>query len=429
MNNTAIQVNNLSKKYYIGRTAVPYKTIRETLTNVAKAPFNRIADLFKGHAYGAVEMDTEIWALKDVSFEVKEGEVIGIVGHNGAGKSTLLKILSRITEPTKGRVEIRGSVGSLLEVGTGFHPELSGRENIFLNGAILGMGKKEMHRKFDEIVDFSEIGKFIDTPVKYYSTGMYVRLAFSVAAYLEPEILLVDEVLAVGDFAFQKKCLGKMRDVAGGGKTVLFVSHNMSAVRALCSKTILLEQGSLETFGASQEVIDQYLDNAYQKENLQTKITYEDKDADAQIKEIRIFNNKGIAGNRFKNSEEIRFEILYEIKKAQSSLYVGIQIMSAQNDAVLFTVEDVASDPNLLIKREPGKYVMKFSIPPYLLNEGRYSFRGFMVPGRVGVRKAYFVPGFVFDCYLEDAAPSAFIYYTNKGCLDLRINTRTEKIG
>jgi lipopolysaccharide transport system ATP-binding protein len=231
---------------------LPYKMFRETLMNVITSP----AKLFKGN--GSRENNT-IWALKDVSFEVQQGEILGIIGRNGAGKTTLLKILSRVTEPTEGEVRIRGRVGSLLEVGTGFHPELTGRENIFLNGAILGMSKEEIKRKFDEIVAFAEIEKFLDTPVKRYSSGMYVRLAFAVAAHLEPEILIVDEVLAVGDAAFQKKCLGKMGEVAKEGRTVLFVSHNMTAIRGLCPKSLLLENGSVKNYDETYKVIDSYL--------------------------------------------------------------------------------------------------------------------------------------------------------------------------
>src|SRR4030042_1479097 len=226
--NPIISVENLSKQYRIG-TRLPYKTFRETLMNAITSP----AKLFNKNRSGE---NNTIWALKDVSFEVQKGEVLGIIGRNGAGKTTLLKILSRVTDPTEGEVRIRGRVGSLLEVGTGFHPELTGRENIFLNGAILGMRKEEIKKKFDEIVAFSEIEKFLDTPVKRYSSGMYVRLAFAVAAHLEPDVLLVDEVLAGGDIAFQKKCLGKMGDIAKGGRTVLFISHHMGAVRNLCKR-------------------------------------------------------------------------------------------------------------------------------------------------------------------------------------------------
>ncbi len=258
MTDTVISIENLSKQYRIGGEQRGYKTLRDTLAATLSAPFRGLSSVIRGKSMRSAN-DT-IWALRDVSFEVKRGDVVGIIGRNGAGKTTLLKILSRITEPTEGYAEIHGRVGSLLEVGTGFHPELSGRENIYLNGAILGMRKAEIQGKFDEIVDFAEIDKFIDTPVKHYSSGMYVRLAFAVAAHLEPEILLVDEVLAVGDAAFQKKCLGKMGDVAKGGKTILFVSHNMIAVQSLCQRAIWLQNGALIQKGEASNVVMNYLD-------------------------------------------------------------------------------------------------------------------------------------------------------------------------
>ncbi len=236
MGDIAIRVENLGKKYKIGANQTRYQTLRESIVN----GFSNSIERIKG---APSKDDNIIWALKDINFEVKHGEVLGIIGRNGAGKSTLLKILARITRPTTGRFELNGRVGSLLEVGTGFHPELTGRDNIYLSGAILGMKRREINHKFDEIVDFAEIEKFLDTPVKHYSSGMYMRLAFSVAAHLEPEILLVDEVLAVGDAEFQKKCLGKMGDVAGQGRTVLFVSHNMGAISMLCNYGLLLNNG------------------------------------------------------------------------------------------------------------------------------------------------------------------------------------------
>jgi lipopolysaccharide transport system ATP-binding protein len=250
MGDIAIRAENLSKQYKIGKTAYRHDTLRDRLAHGLK-------DLILPRRQPGIHntRSETFWALNDVSFEIKHGEVVGIIGGNGAGKSTLLKILSRITEPTKGRAEIYGRVGSLLEVGTGFHPELTGRENIYLNGAILGMKKVELDAKFEEIVDFAEIGQFIDTPVKRYSSGMYVRLAFAVAAHLEPEILIVDEVLAVGDVGFQKKCLGRMRDVAGHGRTVLFVSHNIAAVRSLCDRCLLLRQGVLQMEGPADVVV------------------------------------------------------------------------------------------------------------------------------------------------------------------------------
>jgi lipopolysaccharide transport system ATP-binding protein len=265
VSDTVIQAENLSKKYIIGHQQEGrggHKTLRDAMVNGAEAIRSRLLKPAKGKMSNPTS--EEFWALKDVSFEIKQGDRVGIIGRNGAGKSTLLKILSRITEPTTGRISIQGRVASLLEVGTGFHPELTGRENIYLNGAILGMSKAEIKRKFDEIVDFAEVEKFLDTPVKRYSSGMYVRLAFAVAAYLEPEILIVDEVLAVGDTKFQKKCLGKMGKVAQEGRTVLFVSHNMAAINTLCSRGIVLDKGKIVCVGNTNECI-----SAYEGRNLQ----------------------------------------------------------------------------------------------------------------------------------------------------------------
>jgi len=251
MSDIAIRAEALSKSYQIAHSTgrASYRTLQEELVRLAKTPFNRNSAENKRETF---------WALKDISFEVKHGEVLGIIGRNGAGKSTLLKILSRITKPTSGRADIYGRVGSLLEVGTGFHPELTGRENIFLNGAVLGMTRRDIQKHFDEIVTFAEVEQFLDTPVKRYSSGMYMRLAFAVAAHLEPEVLIVDEVLAVGDAAFQKKCLGKMEDVAKGGRTVIFVSHQMNALRKLCTSCIWLESGRVRTIGATNLIIGEY---------------------------------------------------------------------------------------------------------------------------------------------------------------------------
>jgi homopolymeric O-antigen transport system ATP-binding protein len=263
MSDFTIHVEDLSKKYQICGKREGYRTLRETLTDAFVSPFRKTVRLLRGETTGGAGSNEIIWALKDVSFEVKHGEVVGIIGHNGAGKSTLLKILSRITEPTEGYAEIHGRVGSLLEVGTGFHPELTGRENVHLNGAILGMKRGEIERKFDEIIAFAEVEKFVDTPVKHYSSGMYLRLAFAVAAHLEPEILLVDEVLAVGDAAFQKKCLGKMGDVARAGRAVLFVSHNMVAVQSLCDRVVRLHQGMVVEEGQADRVVSGYLQTSF----------------------------------------------------------------------------------------------------------------------------------------------------------------------
>ncbi|MEE4272579.1 MAG: ABC transporter ATP-binding protein [Thermoanaerobaculales bacterium] len=263
-----IRAEGLGKRYQIGRSTAAYGTLRDTIADLAAAPIRALGRLRKARA--SSRQPRTIWALNDINLEVCQGEVLGVIGRNGAGKTTLLKILSRITEPSAGRVELRGRVGSLLEVGTGFHPELTGRENILLNGAILGMRRSEILRKFDEIVSFAEIGQFLDTPVKRYSSGMYVRLAFAVAAHLEPEILLIDEVLAVGDLAFQRRCLGKVGEAARGGRTVLFVSHNMAAVENLCTRCVLINGGQIVCDGSPTEVISAYVRS--QEQQLKTGI-------------------------------------------------------------------------------------------------------------------------------------------------------------
>jgi lipopolysaccharide transport system ATP-binding protein len=299
MSDIAIRVENLSKQYRIGQREAAYKTLRESVMNL----FTRRS--------GKSE---SIWALKDVSFQVERGQVIGIIGRNGAGKSTLLKILSRVTEPTEGYAYIKGRVGSLLEVGTGFHPELTGRENIFLNGAILGMRKAEIERKFDEIVAFAEIEKFIDTPVKRYSSGMYVRLAFAVAAHLEPEILLVDEVLAVGDVAFQKKCLGKMGDVAKEGRTILFVSHNMAAVQALCNRGILLEAGSITKIGGVGEAVSSYLETLNTRAGVKLRERKDRRGSGlVRLVEVRFENSRGQRIEQAVSGQDLSIALLYEV--------------------------------------------------------------------------------------------------------------------
>ena len=320
--NIAIKVKNLGKQYRIGLKEEISDSIGSTILNFIKSPlknYRKHRSLYKfsedesprGSEPNNNHSDI-IWALQDVSFEVEKGEVLGIIGTNGAGKSTLLKILARITDPTTGYAEIRGKVSSLLEVGTGFHPELTGRDNVYLNGAILGMTKKEMDLKFDEIVDFSGVGKFLDTPVKRYSSGMKVRLAFSVAAHLEPEILLIDEVLAVGDIAFQRKCLGKMDNVAQTGKTILFVSHNMAAVAALCPKSILLENGCFKSYGESNEIIKRYtLENT---KTITTKIAERtDRGGDGRVKitDIWIENETGEIVNEMSQKDIVRFNLAY----------------------------------------------------------------------------------------------------------------------
>jgi ABC-type polysaccharide/polyol phosphate transport system ATPase subunit len=290
MNEVVIKVENLGKKYTIGHNVENgrYVALRDVLMHNTRMLWNKTKDLARGKPIIQGETLEEIWALKNVSFEINRGEAVGIIGRNGAGKSTLLKILSRITEPSEGRVTIKGRVASLLEVGTGFHPELTGRENIYLNGTILGMTRKEIKQKFDEIVDFAEIDKFLDTPVKRFSSGMYVRLAFAVAAHLEPNILIVDEVLAVGDTMFQKKCLGKMGKVATEGRTVLFVSHNMRAIQDLCGTSILLNKGYISKIGNTAEIISLYQDsNVYKRKNetISVSVIYDNKENNWKVGE------------------------------------------------------------------------------------------------------------------------------------------------
>ncbi len=316
MKNIAIQVKGLSKQYRLGAKQEPYKTLRETLMDALIVPVRRLSSVFVDQ-----ESDPNVepfWALKDVSFQVESGEVLGIVGRNGAGKSTLLKILSRIVEPSEGEARIYGRVGSLLEVGTGFHPELTGRENIFLNGAILGMSRSELRRKFDEIVAFADIDKFLDTPVKRYSSGMYVRLAFAVAAHLEPETLLVDEVLAVGDAAFQKKCLRKMGDVAKEGRTVLFVSHNMAAITSLCTRSLLIDCGRVVLCGPPQSVVEEYLSRSRSYSSLPLS-ERKDRKGNGRLR----FTNVSVLNSRLERVEsvtsgqDISISIEYDIADSQ----------------------------------------------------------------------------------------------------------------
>jgi lipopolysaccharide transport system ATP-binding protein len=308
MGDIAINVEALGKKYHIGGVQKSYYRLTDQLADIVAAPFRRAGNLIRGDASGVAELGETIWALKDISFQIKPGEVVGIIGRNGAGKSTLLKILSGITDPTDGYADIYGRVGSLLEVGTGFHPDLTGRENIYLNGAILGMKKAEIERKLDEIVAFAEIDKFLDTPVKHYSSGMYVRLAFSVAAHLEPEILLVDEVLAVGDTAFQRKCLGKMDDVAQAGRTVVFVSHNMGLLQALCQRGIFLYQGGVDTDGTITEAVDAYLQTLEQARSQDlSKRTDRKGTGHARLVGTEVFNDSYGSSSILKTGHPARF--------------------------------------------------------------------------------------------------------------------------
>jgi lipopolysaccharide transport system ATP-binding protein len=362
MSNVVVRVRNLAKSYKIGET-IRHDTLRDALSDFFKNPL-------KKHKNAKKVNNDIIWALTDVSFEVNRGEVVGIIGRNGAGKSTLLKILSRITEPTRGFAEIKGRISSLLEVGTGFHPELTGRENVFLNGAILGLRKREIERKFDEIVAFAEVEKFIDTPIKRYSSGMYLRLAFAVAAYLEPEILLIDEVLAVGDFDFQKKCLNKMEDVSSQGRTVFFVSHNMPAVTRLCQRVILLGEGRVLKDGHSHQVVSAYLQSG-----LGTTAVREWRDLQTapgddivRLRAVRVKNNDGQISDAIDIRKPVLLEMEYEVLKASHVLIPNYHIFNDEGVNVFITADYNPQWRNSI--RPAGRYKSIVRIPGNFLSEG-----------------------------------------------------------
>jgi lipopolysaccharide transport system ATP-binding protein len=370
MSEVVIKAENLGKKYIIGHQAsAGYKTFREQIFHHAHNFYTRTKKMMKGQQVTEGDNLEEFWALKELSFNVIKGDRVGIIGKNGAGKSTLLKVLSRITEPSTGKVLIKGRVASLLEVGTGFHPELTGRENIFLNGAIMGMGRAEIKRKFDEIVDFSGVEKFLDTPVKRYSSGMYVRLAFSVAAHLEPEILVVDEVLAVGDAEFQKKCLGKMQDVSNSeGRTVLFVSHNLMALSSLCNKGIYLKNGQIRSQGEIEDTLSQYTREG--SESLTAEWNGNTGD-----EHVRIYRTKVFCGNSrdgYFTHKDIVIEIEGEVLKPVYGLIMGFWLYSQFDYQLAYSLFD-DTDPSVDIKtQQPGKFIRRFIIPANTLAQGSY---------------------------------------------------------
>jgi lipopolysaccharide transport system ATP-binding protein len=382
MSENAVVVEDLFKSYQIGhRTAQQkrYIALRDLIARETRNFTRKAIDFVRGRQIVQGDEIEEFWALQNVSFEVKQGEVLGIVGRNGAGKSTLLKILSRITEPTKGRILLRGRVASLLEVGTGFHPELTGRENIFLNGAVLGMTQREIRKKFDQIVAFAEVEKFLDTPVKYYSSGMYVRLAFAVAAHLDPEILIVDEVLAVGDAEFQEKCLGKMSEVARQSRTVLFVSHNMGAVRALTQRCILLDQGKIVKSGCTEEVIATYFLDAVeaksiarQSKNLKLfRHRRFDCNAPATIAEIDVRSLRPDASDSSVISlgERFAIKLCLSVYKILNSADITLVIRNAQGASVLALA---CSDQKRSLVLEPGDRIVEITIDDLSLAPGQY---------------------------------------------------------
>jgi lipopolysaccharide transport system ATP-binding protein len=389
----AISVENLSKCYVIGHESEQrerYTALRDIIGREARNFTRKAADLFCGRQIVQGDEVEEFWALRDVSFEVKQGEVLGIIGRNGAGKSTLLKILSRITEPTAGEARLRGRVSSLLEVGTGFHPELTGRENIFLNGAILGMTRAEIKSKFDEIVAFAEVERFLDTPVKRYSSGMYVRLAFSIAAHLEPEILVVDEVLAVGDTEFQKKSIGKMHSVATEEKrTVLFVSHNLQAVQSLCDRAILLDSGAVIMQGQARSVVTKYLvqDQPSNGERVWNRETAPGN-ANIALTAVRILSSEGEPSGSLDSDHDVHVEFEFVLggkEFSQSSLCVGFDVANSEGVTVLRTYQ-TDLPPKRWPPMQPGPNRWRCKIPKGLLNGG-----DFVVNPRIGIHNVSWI--------------------------------------
>jgi lipopolysaccharide transport system ATP-binding protein len=365
--NSAIKIEHVSKLYHISQGGHGFRTFRETLMDVALAPFSRFR---KGYAVAEME---DFWALQDVSLNIEPGEVVGLIGRNGSGKSTLMKILAHITTPSKGKVTLNGRVGCLLEVGTGFHPELTGRENIYLNGAILGMSRHEITKKFDEIVDFAGIPQFLDTPVKRYSSGMYVRLAFAVAAHLEPEILLVDEVLAVGDTAFQKKCLGKIDSVSKSGRTVVFVSHSMAAVHRLCERTVWMDSGKVIFDGSSNDAIKLYQSHASATVAEWQRPETHPENEDVSFASISARNSSGQVTSGFRGDEPIHVEIDYVVHRELDPCVVGARLLNSE-EICIFGTEDIDGGDLPSLKKEAGAYRAAFTIPGNILVPGRYYF-------------------------------------------------------
>ena len=380
MSQHAVTLDRIGKQYHIGkRQQRGHRSLRKVVAGAIVAPFRRAGHLLSRKASGAGDLEETFWALKDVSFEVNHGQIVGIIGRNGAGKSTLMKILSRITEPTEGSGEINGRVGSLLEVGTGFHPELTGRENLFLNGAILGMRKGEIERKFDEIVAFAEIDKFIDTPVKHYSSGMYVRLAFAVAAHLEPEILLVDEVLAVGDASFQRKCLGKMSEVSQGGRTVIFISHNMAAVENLCDQGILIEHGRVVYSGAMGQAIERYLQGNSVGRGEQSHIidlseaAGRNKKSRPLLKRLELFSEGRPSKGHLRLGDSLTAHLYFELEEPSANVQACLAFDTLFGQRIL-TAHSVFEPHNNWGVRA-GEQVFICEIPSLTLVPGEYKIK------------------------------------------------------
>ncbi len=378
MQDIAIRVEHVSKQYRLGTInhGTLYRDLQSWWAKVRNLPDpnETIAELARKSEANRLTGDV-FHALKDVSFDVQRGDIVGVIGRNGAGKSTLLKLMSRITRPSSGTISMKGRIASLLEVGTGFHPELTGRENVYLNGAVLGMSYSEVASKFDEIVAFAEIGDFIDTPVKRYSSGMYVRLAFSVAAHLEPEILLVDEVLAVGDVNFQNKCMGRMRDVTLSGRTILFVSHNMTAVSSLCPRSVLLSDGKVAATGATSEVIKAYLERPDSEGGPLYEVDPAEIEGQAVLTRVAVVDDEGAIKSSYELMKDFTVEIDYELRTALSGLSVGLQVMMEDGFTTMISLSDPELEVSRLETREPGYYRARVRFPACLLNTGTYYLR------------------------------------------------------
>jgi lipopolysaccharide transport system ATP-binding protein len=401
MPSTTITTEGLGKRYRIGALREQRDTIRDQLVHSASSAARHLRMMVGGDA-SERHAERTIWALKDVSMSVEEGEVVGIIGRNGAGKTTLLKILSRITEPTEGRARIAGRVGSLLEVGTGFHPELTGRENVYLNGAILGMRRAEIRGRFDDIVEFADVARFIETPVKRYSSGMTIRLAFAVAAFLEPEVLLIDEVLAVGDSAFQQKCIGKMGSVAREGRTVLVVSHNMGVVNQLCHRAVWLDAGRIRDAGDTAPIVRAYLHESDAGHSRDTVAFPERPEQDSQTVGVRLLNEEGVPTGRFTCDEPVMIEIDYLVRRPVNSLWGNVEIDSADGTPVLVSYSyDVV--PNPLDRLAAGVHTLRVPIPPRSLAPGDYRVTFFTARGMKGTVSVD-SPGVICTFALDDTS-------------------------
>jgi lipopolysaccharide transport system ATP-binding protein len=425
----AIEIHDIGNKYNIGDAQVQHETIAGAVIDALKQPFRRSLSLLRGNATGASDMNKEFWALRHINLEVKDGETMGIIGRNGSGKSTLLKILSRITDPTEGHARIVGRVGSLLEVGTGFNLELTGRENVYLNGSILGMTIAEINSKFDEILAFAGIEDFIDTPAKHYSSGMKVRLAFSVAAHLEPEILLIDEVLAVGDYAFQKKSLGKMQDVTKTGRTVLFVSHQLDMVREICDRVVLLNAGSIEMIGEASEVIEHYVRSFGEEGGAKSSFACElEESRPYQFLGGRVLNAAGEEVSSFDMFEPITIEYDYLVREDTAGMNVNFAL--ARNGEPLLLSFDTDAHPERLEHREAGRYQTRVTLPSPLLKEGQYSLTAALGLTNGRNQNIHVLPEIMqFEVILSSKAGAMLSYSSNRrGKIALELDWETENL-